>query len=211
MKYVKPKQSPPASFLQELFKRSGPEILWASSPTIKKGLSMNWKSSLAKRCLPLNIEPTVEDTKNKVTFYCPIEPKGVDKANLLRILPMTWAYDFQISPKPQTILDLRKFLEREEGFNLTSSILDNPKIHLPETVEPRTLRDINNLLASDGYYQYWSIFIGDNETPYFLKDEQIRLKMDKEVKRDTPINQDDILNLTIMLETMDVNEFINSL
>jgi len=170
---------------------------------------MNWKATLAKRCLPLNIEPTVEG--NKVTFYCPIEPKSIDKATLLRILPMTWEYAFKIAPKPQTILDLYKILEKEEGFNLSSSVLDNPKIHLPETIEPRAVRNINNLFASDGYYQYWTIYIGDNETSHFLKDEQIRLKMDKEVKRDTPINQDDILNLTISLETMDVNDFINNL
>lgn len=179
---------------------------------------MNWKSTLAKKCAPLKMEPIVlkikETGEEKVIFYSATAPKNEDKALLIQTLPSTVEYDFKISPKPSTVYLLNILVS---SINGTLSGIDELKIYLPTESHIRPVEEvvqqINELFIIDEFFKEWTIFVGEDERKYTLAGVKAveGLKNEKHDFRDTPINANDVMDLRIMLETMDVNTFISSI
>jgi hypothetical protein len=181
----------------------------------------NWKALLAKKCIPLKIQPVVYEIKGdieKIVFFCAIEPKGEDKADLIQTLPMDCKCDFTVSPKPTTVNALRLFVSSAGG---TLGVLDKNglRIYLPEECAVRPVeeivQDINEVLAIDEYYKAWTISVGETEYKHTLAQAQVALRFNVQTEkhdfRDKAIGVEDVMDLRIMLETMDVDKFLESI
>jgi hypothetical protein len=175
----------------------------------------NWKALLAKKCIPFKIQPVV--TIDKVTFYCPVEPKGETKAQLIQSLPHDLQHEFLIQPKPQTMEAVTILLLTVGGTVISS--YKTLTISLPETSDTipihEIIQDINDILSIDEYFESWSIRVGDQVTIYTLAQAKAQVNVNQELGKHTTraqaISDDDLLNLKIMLETMDVSTFISSI
>jgi hypothetical protein len=179
---------------------------------------MNWKSTLARKCAPLKMEPVVlkiqETGEEKVIFYSANAIKDVDKAILIQSLPSTVEYDFKVSPKPSTAYLLNVLVASVNG---TVSGLEVVKIYLPAESHIRPVEEvvqqINELFMIDEFFKSWTIFVGEEERKFTLAGVRAvdKIKNEKHDFRDTSISAGDVTDLRIMLETMDIDTFISSI
>jgi len=183
---------------------------------------MNWKSTLARKCAPLKMEPVVlkiaETGEEKVIFYSANAIKDVDKAILIQSLPSTVEYSFKVSPKPSTIYLLKVLVSSINGtLGGLMDDLDDLKIYFPAESHIRPVEEvvqqINELFMLDEFFKVWTIFVGDDERKFTLAGVKAvdKIKNEKHNFRDTSISASDVTDLKIMLETMDIDTLISSI
>jgi hypothetical protein len=169
------------------------------------------------------MEPLILSTQEgeeKVIFYSATPPKNTDKAVVIQALPMDVKYDFKVGPKPSTVYALQVYVSSVNGtLGGLMSNKDDLKIYLPAESDIRPIEEIvyeiNEVLLIDEFFGKWTINVGDDERKYTLAGVRtmrtFSLKTERHDFRDRPIGSEDLMDLKIMLETMDVNTFISSI
>jgi hypothetical protein len=168
------------------------------------------------------MEPVVlriaETGEEKVIFYSANAIKDVDKATLIQSLPSTVEYSFKVSPKPSTIYLLKVLVSSINGtLGGLMNDTDELKIYFPAESHIRPVEEvvqqINELFVLDEFFKEWTIFVGEDKQKYTLAGVRAvdKIKNEKHDFRDTSISAGDVVDLKIMLETMDIDTFISSI
>lgn len=158
-----------------------------------------WKKVLAKKCKDLKIENVVENDGLSVTLRCSEIPDKHIQTDIESIVPNSIKCNFIESPKTATIEAIKNtlLLKGTHSINNRKLIIKTSKLSQSE------LLDIKEIVNSDSYFSSYEI-IGIN-----LLTNEIEYN---NTLREKVINSDDILNLTILLNTTNtVVEFIKGI
>jgi len=150
---------------------------------------------------------------NKITFFCSRTPDPSLKKMIVSHLPKGWKYKFQECPRQSTIDTINTLVNQiRMGMTLSESS-HGLEIHLhpPRDVElPQELiESLASLVLNDPYYDVLKIKV--NTKVVYGFDRKIADLISSQ-SGERPINNDDLLNLKISLETCQtVEDFINSI
>jgi len=182
---------------------------------------MEWFKKVTDLCTDHHIEFVKIDT-DKILFRCPRLPSKEVRNKLKSLIPSNFKSNFIEDMKSKTFF----LIGQSFGAFVIAMRLNDPKVTMKErrlilsvntrdfTLEDAEdfIRDMNNILLSDGYFEGWE-FINhyDNKRDVFdlaiIKAKEKALSVERP-KRDHTILDDEITDLIIAMETMTWDEFI---
>ena len=170
------------------------------------------KKEFREACFENHLEYRVLG-ENRIKFFCSKAPDPSLKKKIISHLPKGWKSVFEECPRQSTINTINSLIdELRMGMSVTSS-KRGIEIHLHPPTHVEFPSDLINSLAqiiqSDHYYDRVTIKV--NAKIVYGFDRKIADLLASQ-SGDRPINNDDLLNLKITLETCQtVEDFINSI
>jgi hypothetical protein len=169
-----------------------------------------WQTDLMRKCMEHNIQPIIND--DKLVFVCAAKPSRRIQEQLKAYLPDPGQSEFIEHVKPQTIEKISELLKGTDVRNLNVKEESGRKMTFRIACEEESsipFGDFNDLIIKDGFLDEWTIEAGNDTTTYNKK---VMQALKSNCCKDTGIQEDDILNLRILLESSDtVEDFIKSI
>lgn len=164
----------------------------------------------------LKAEHICDTAQKKHYIICAKPLTASEKKALLKAahIPKGEEILFQVGPKVATINTLPLVLI-QKGLIPFKLSQENEwlSLHIQQDVTIEHLADILPivipLIKQDGYYKGFSIWSLEKRIAYL--DLGIAAIIDKNPKRDLPITPDDIMDIRILLETNDIDSFLNNI
>jgi hypothetical protein len=164
----------------------------------------------------LQAEHICDSAQKKHYIICAKPLTAAEKRALLKVaqIPKGEEILFQVGPKVATINTLPLVLLQKGvmPFSLSQE-KEWLSLHIQQDLTIEHLADIMPILIplirQDGYYKGLSIWSFKKQIAYLDFDIADIIKDNH--KRDLPITPDDIMDIRILLETNDINSFINNI
>jgi hypothetical protein len=174
----------------------------------------NWYQKFNEACKKHNVEG-LKHPDGSMLIICPKKLGKRAQKSIEGTLPEDMPCVFIEGPKPSTDGAMRDVAKK---FVMMGSVQASPcdrKIHI--TVMGQTVDDpewslVDDILMKDGYYDEWTISLNNQEV-YSKTRKSIEtlqsIALDKSRDRDRVLTDDDILNVQILLSTVEtVDDFI---
>jgi hypothetical protein len=163
-----------------------------------------WQIQLTKKCSELNMEAVASSTG--LTIICP-KITTETKSQLLALIPddIKDSINFEEAPKPSTLNHFKNLVLSTGGVKSINATPDFNKKYIKVLItgdpdsENVDWSNMSDLFLKDGFFESWDIsFNGNTVLTYNVK---ISKELQDNKFRDTVIQKDDILNLSILLGT----------
>jgi len=169
-----------------------------------------WQNKLVALCQSMNIEPILDN--GRLIIVCPKLIKDEDRTRVADVIPTEYTVQWELGPKPSTIAGVKAQMMAAGVMNAQVCV-DNGDLLIDaqamQEVDGQTWEVINKFIYNDGFFKSWKIELNKQLIAYCNRD-VVREQQTRQAQYKT-ITENDIQNLKINLETMDVNEFLETL